>query len=109
MKKAKRKESSSRVRKILLSPQFCITVLVVMSLLTLLCLVKVILGFMPVKHFTVKGETHYDISEIISASGIRSGDKLYKIDEKEAAQKLVKGCPYIKKVKIKICAYIIYA
>ena len=101
MKKAKRKESSSRVRKILLSPQFCITVLVVMSLLTLLCLVKVILGFMPVKHFKVEGDTHYDISEIISASGIRSGDKLYRIDEDKAAQKLVKGCPYIKTVKIK--------
>lgn len=101
MKKAKRKETNGKLRRVLLSKQFCITVMVIMSLLALICLIKVILGFMPVKHFTVKGETHYDISEIISASGIRSGDKLYKIDEKEAAQKLVKGCPYIKKVKIK--------
>ena len=101
MKKAKRKESNARVRRILLSPQFCITVLVVMSLLALICLAKVVLGFMPVKHFTVEGDTHYDISEIISASGIRSGDKLYRIDEKAASQKLVKGCPYIKKVNIK--------
>ncbi len=101
MKKAKRKKSNTRLNKILQSPQFCITVLVIMSLLALICLISVILGFMPVKHFTVEGETHYDISEIISASGIRSGDRLYKIDEKKAAQKLVKGCPYIKKVKIK--------
>ena len=101
MKKAKRKESSGKLRRVLLSKQFCITVMVIMTLLALFCLVKVILGFMPIKHFTVKGETHYDISEIISASGVRSGDKLYKIDEKEAEQKLVKGCPYIKTVKIK--------
>lgn len=101
MKKAKRKESNGKLRRILLSKQFCITVMVIMSLLALICLVKVVLGFMPVKHFTVKGETHYDITEIISASGIRSGDKLYRIDEKEAFQKLVKGCPYIKSVKIK--------
>jgi hypothetical protein len=101
MKKAKRKESSPRLRKILLSPQFCITVLVLMSLLALICLAKVILGFMPVKHFKVEGDTHYDISEIISASGIRSGDKLYRIDEKKAVQKLVKDCPYIKTTKIK--------
>ena len=101
MKKAKRKKSNGKLRRILLSKQFCITVMVIMSLLALICLVKVVLGFMPVKHFTVKGETHYDITEIISASGIRSGDKLYRIDEKEAFQKLVKGCPYIKSVKIK--------
>ena len=101
MKKAKRKENNPRLRRILLSPQFCITLLVVMSLLALICLVKVVLGFMPVKHFKIEGDTHYDISEIISASGIRSGDKLYRIDEDEAAAKLVKGCPYIKTVDIK--------
>ena len=101
MKKAKRKKSNARLRKILQSPQFCITVLVVICLLAFISLVKVVLGFMPVKHFTVEGETHYDISEIISASGIRSGDKLYKINEKSAEQKLIKGCPYIKTVDIK--------
>lgn len=101
MKKAKRKKSNARLRKILQSPQFCITVLVVICLLAFISLVKVVLGFMPVKHFTVEGETHYDISEIISASGIRSGDRLYKIDEKKASQRLVRNCPYIKKVDIK--------
>ena len=101
MKKAKRKESNGKMIRIMQTPQFCITVIVIMGLLALICLVKVVLGFMPVKHFTVEGETHYDISEIISASGIRSGDKLYKINERTAEQKLVKGCPYIKSVEIK--------
>lgn len=101
MKKNNRKQSNGKLRRILLSKQFCIAVTVIMSLLVLICLIKVILGFMPVKRFTVQGDTHYDISELISASGIRSGDKLYKINEKAAAQKLVKDCPYIKTVKIK--------
>lgn len=101
MKKAKGKKSNTRLHKIMKSPQFCITVLVVICLLALICLVKVVLGFMPIKHFTVSGETTYDITEIVSASGIRSGDKLYKIDKKTAIDKLTKGCPYIKTVKIK--------
>lgn len=101
MKKAKREARNGRIRKILLSKQFCITVLVIMSLLALICLIKVVLGFMPVKHFKLEGETHYDISEIISASGIRSGDKLYKINEGSAQNKIIKGCPYVKTVKIK--------
>ena len=101
MKKAKGKASSGKLRKVLLSQQFCITVFLIMSLLALICLIKVVLGFMPVKHFKLEGETHYDISEIISASGIRSGDKLYKINENSAESKIVKGCPYVKTVRIK--------
>lgn len=101
MKKVKRKESNGRIRRILLSAQFCITVLVIMGLLAFICLVRVVLGFMPVKHFALEGNTHYDISEVISASGIRSGDKLYGINEKKATEKLIAECPYIKTVKIK--------
>ena len=101
MKRVERKETSTRLRKIMLSQQFCITVLIIMTLLTTLCIVKAVLGFMPVKHFKLEGETHYDISEIISASGIRSGDKLYKINENAAESKIIKDCPYVKSVKIK--------
>ena len=101
MKRVERKETSTRLRKIMLSQQFCITVLIIMTLLTTLCIVKAVLGFMPVKHFKLEGETHYDISEIISASGIRSGDKLYKINENAAESKIIKDCPYVKSVEIK--------
>lgn len=104
MKRAKSKQSkqsNGRLRKVLLSKQFCITVLVLMSLLALICLVKLILGFMPVKHFTYEGETHYDISELISASDIRTGDRLYKINDKAAVASMVRECPYLKTVKIK--------
>ena len=101
MKRVERKETSTRLRKIMLSQQFCITVLIIMTLLTTLCIIKAVLGFMPVKHFKLEGETHYDISEIISASGIRSGDKLYKINENAAESKIIKDCPYVKSVEIK--------
>ena len=101
MKKAKTKQSNGKLRRILLSKQFCISVLVLMSVLALVCLIKLILGFLPVKHFTVEGDTHYHISELISASDIDSGDKLYKINKKEAASKMIRSCPYLKTVKIK--------
>ena len=52
MKKAERKKNSERVRKVLLSKQFCISVLVVMSLLAFICLLKLVLGFLPVSRFT---------------------------------------------------------
>lgn len=100
MKKAKSNKNNERLRRVLLSKQFCITVLVVMSLLAFVCLMKLVLGFLPVSNFTYKGETHYDISELINASGIRSGDRLYKIDEKAAAASMVRDCPYLKTVKI---------
>ena len=101
MKKAKSKKSNGRLRRILLSKQFCITVLVVMTLLALLCLVKVILGFMPVEKFELRGETHYELVEIRNSSGIGKGEKLYRINEKKAEENIIKSCPYVKSVKIK--------
>lgn len=101
MKKAKSGTSSGRLRRILLSKQFCITVLVLMSLLAIICLVKVVLSFLPVRQFAVEGNTHYEVSELVGAAGIKNGDKLYKIDKSEVEEALLKNCPYIKEVKIK--------
>lgn len=101
MKKAKSKKSNGRLRRILLSKQFCITVLVVMTLLALLCLIKVVLGFMPVEKFELQGDTHYELVEIRNSSGIGKGEKLYRINEKKAEENIIKGCPYVKSVKIK--------
>ena len=101
MKRAESKPKSGRLRRILLSKQFCITVLIVMSLLALICLIKLIFGFMPVRNYKVEGVTSYNITELISASGIKEGDLLYKINEQEVEQKMVRKCPYLKTVKIK--------
>ena len=101
MKKAKSDYRAGRIRRILLSKQFCITILVVMSLLSVICLIKVILGFLPVKQFVCEGDTYYKVLEISSASGIKEGDKLYRINKSEAKKKILKECPYVKDVKIK--------
>ena len=101
MKKARSKQNAGRMRRILLSNQFCITVLVVMTLLAIICLAKVILGFLPIKQFTCEGDTKYHVVEIVSASGIQQGDKLYRVDEGEAEQMILKNCPYVKSVEIK--------
>ncbi len=74
---------------------------------TLLCLVALVVVFrlfllvFPIKHFEVSGDTRYDINEIIDAAGIRSGQRLYAINEKKAKNKLMAECPYIKDVNIK--------
>lgn len=101
MKKAKSGTSSGRLRRILLSKQFCITVLVLMSLLAIICLIKVVLSFLPVRQFTVEGNTHYEVSELVGAAGLKNGDKLYKIDTSKTVESLLKNCPYIKDVKLK--------
>ena len=101
MKETKSGYTAGRIRRILLSKQFCITVLAVMSLLTLICLIKVILGFLPVKQFVCEGDTYYHVMEISSASGIKEGDKLYRINKSEVRKKILKECPYVKDVKIK--------
>lgn len=100
MKKAKSEYGTGKMRQILLSKQFCITVLVLMSLLALICLIKVILGFLPVKYFVCEGDTHYEVLEISSASGIKAGDKLYRIDKSDVEENILQKCPYVKTVKI---------
>lgn len=101
MKKAKTKVNTGKMRRILLSKPFCISVLAIMSVLALVCIIKLVLGFMPVKNYTVEGITSYDITELISASGIKTGDSLYKIDERKVAETMVRKCPYLKTVTIK--------
>ena len=101
MKKARAKQNTGRMRRILLSNQFCITVLVVMTLLALICLTKVVLGFLPVKQFQCEGDTQYNIVDIVRASGLQQGDKLYKIDDGDVEDMILKNCPYVKSVEIK--------
>ena len=100
MKKARSKNNTGRMRRILLSNRFCITVLVLMTLLALICLAKVILGFFPIKQFICEGDTQYNVVEIVSASGLQQGDKLYRVDEDEVEEMILKNCPYVKSVEI---------
>lgn len=66
-----------------------------------LCVFRLLLLLFPVREFEVEGSTRYDINELIDASGIRTGDRLYGLSRKKAEEGLLEGCPYIREVKIK--------
>ncbi len=54
----------------------------------------------PVKQIEVSGDSRYTYSEIIEASGIKSGARLYFLNEKKAERALLASFPYLKDVKI---------
>ncbi len=74
--------------------------LVIMALLLVIGVVLFVRGLMTVSEYDITGDSPYDAEVIISASGIRPGDKLYSIDKQAAAERIMRQCPYIHKVEI---------
>ena len=76
-------------------------------LLILLCIVAAVLlitlatTLFAVRTFEIKGETKYDLTELVDASGIRTGDRLYWTSAGKAEKRVLGNCPYIESVKIK--------
>ena len=91
-KKIKRRIDPQVAKKILLGAFFAAVAFVLIALVSLL---------FPVKKFEMTGDTHYEQEELIDASGIRLGDRLYWLSASKAEQALMEGCPYIKSVNIK--------
>ena len=93
MKKAK----GLKIDKILLKKIFTASVCVV----ALIGIVMLLSLFFSVRAFELEGDTLYDINEIIDASGVRSGDRLFWLNERNIEKQLKDECPYIESVKIK--------
>jgi cell division protein FtsQ len=55
---------------------------------------------LPVKDFIVSGVSQYEKNEVVEASGIKKGDKLYKIDKDEVEARLMESCLYFDSVKV---------
>lgn len=89
------------IKEIMLSKQFFIVTVSVMSVMALVCLLCVVFRFIGIGSFEIEGETDYKLSELISVSGLRTGDRLYEVNEKEAEELLLEGCPYLKSVNVK--------
>lgn len=58
-------------------------------------------SFLGIKSFEVVGECYYEASEIAAGADIKKGDRLYRIDIKEAEEKVLLNCPYVKSIDIK--------
>lgn len=94
-------ETKKRLKEIIWSKRFLIALMVLMCLLALLCLVFVFSRFIGIGSFEIKGDTEYKLSDLISASGLRTGDPMYSVDSKTAEKNLLAGCPYLKSVSVK--------
>ena len=89
------------IKAIMLSKKFFIAMIAMMGALALVCLVCVFFRFVGIGEFEIEGETDYKLSELVSASGLRTGDRLYEVNSKEAEELLLRGCPYLKSVNVK--------
>jgi cell division septal protein FtsQ len=94
-------EARRKIKAFILSKQFFIALMALMCLLALVCLVLVFLRFVGVGAFEIKGDTDYKLSELISRSGIRSGDMMSAVNERKAEDLLLEKCPYLKSVEVK--------
>ena len=76
-------------------------IVLIMCALTILAAVRFVRGLMRVSAFEVTGDSPYEREEIINASGIKSGDKLYGIDAETVEKNIKARCPYVQSVTVK--------
>ena len=74
--------------------------LLVMCGLLIFSIIRFIKGFMKISVFEITGDSPYESEEIINASGLKKGDKLYSIDEDKVVHDIKLKCPYVKNVRI---------
>lgn len=77
-----------------------LAVTVLLCLLFLLGCFFFVRSFLPVRHFELVGVSRYDERDIINASLLKRGDKLYSIDFDEIEAKVLEECPYLESVEI---------
>lgn len=79
-----------------------IAVTVLLCLAAIVTSVLLVRRFMKVGKFEVVGITLYEPEEIISASGIKYGDRLYGMNEEEIEKRMLQECPYLESVEIEV-------
>ena len=73
-----------------------------MCALTILSLLLVVRRFAKVREFEMVGISIYDTSDLVNASGIRRGTRLYSIDRDEIEAKILSQCPYLESVEVEL-------
>ncbi len=77
-----------------------LVVTVVMCLLCALCLFLYIRSFIGIRNFEVVGVSRYDARDIINASRLKRGDRLYTLDFDLVEEQILEECPYLESVEI---------
>ncbi|MBO5938605.1 MAG: FtsQ-type POTRA domain-containing protein [Clostridia bacterium] len=74
--------------------------LVLMSVLLVLCLFFFMRRFLTVQSFSVSGISEYDLEELVSASGVKRGERLYLLDCDEIEERILEECPYLSSIEV---------
>lgn len=76
--------------------------IILLLLLVLVVTAVVLLNtvLFPIEKITIKGETIYKAEEILNASAINKGDKLFSISQSKTKELLTTKLPFIKDVKL---------
>lgn len=76
-------------------------VLLAMAIVLAVCAYFVGRRFLTVQSYSVSGISEYDLQEIVNASGVKKGSRLYLLDREEVEEKILSACPYIAEVKVR--------
>ncbi len=74
--------------------------IIIMLVLTVVSVISFVRSFMKVSVIEVLGDHPYDERDIITASGIKYGDKLYGIDTEQIKKNIKTYCPYIEDIEV---------
>lgn len=80
--------------------RFGILYILLSLLLVLAALAVGCVAFFRVNHVVVTGNSRYSAQEIISASGVESGDNLFLINRSRTAWAVMRALPYVKKASV---------
>lgn len=76
---------------------------ILMLILVALCAVAAcVIIFFKVDTVTITGKSSYSNSQIINASGIKTGTNLFSIDKKSVADNICSTLPFISQAKVKL-------
>lgn len=87
--------SHKKASKIIFIGSALIVFLIALSIVT-----SILLVIFPVEDIEVVGNSRYSYSEIIEASGIKKGARLYYVNENKAMQRVLSSKPYLESVTV---------
>lgn len=76
------------------------TSIALVLVLTLSVIVGILLLLFPVTEIEVVGDSRYTYTEIIEASGVKKGARLYYVNEAKAQRKTLDNLPYLESVTV---------
>lgn len=96
----RRSKQSEKTLEIDVMTIISVAIVIVMLALAIFGAIRLTKSFMKVSVIEVRGDSPYEPEEIITASGIKMKDKLYKVDTETVEKNIKAYCPYINKVDI---------